>query len=210
MLNKKQYFITLGASVVVFFIIYIVSYYISFNTNDSIILPTQKVVIDKDKSKLANSPKVQNNIEEVSIVPSTKVTLELKDINNNQIQSVVLDPATLLGHTKEAIQDRFTNYVVETFSEDEVTLVKTLKLETANIDTKNNIYVLAIDNDKLCIKEKSTGIVCGYISRELSDLSSYLYSEFLKENIEITDKEKEKLLIDGSFLQIILQDYESE
>ena len=78
------------------------------------------------------------------------------------------------------------------------------------MNNQDDIYVLGIDDNRLCIKIKSTDVVCGYIDRELTDLSSYLYSEFLKENITITDVEREKLLVDGGFLQIILQDYESE
>lgn len=213
MLNKKQYFMTLGASIVVFFVIFIAAYFISFSTSDNLVLPAQKIAIEKQRSETENSItklKLENTQKEVAILPSTKVTLALKDTQNNQIESVILDTATLLGNTKEAIQNRFDNYAIETFSEDEVTLIRTVELDHAQVNNQDDIYVLGIDDNRLCIKIKSTDVVCGYIDRELTDLSSYLYSEFLKENITITDVEREKLLVDGGFLQIILQDYESE
>ena len=109
MLNKKQYFMTLGASIVVFFVIFIAAYFISFSTSDNLVLPAQKIAIEKQRSETENSItklKLENTQKEVAILPSTKVTLALKDTQNNQIESVILDTATLLGNTKEAIQKR--------------------------------------------------------------------------------------------------------
>ena len=213
MLNKKQYFIALGTGVTVFFVIFISSYLISYNTKDGIMLPAQKVMLQKEEDKLKNIDRIESDFirsNKLTILPSTKVTLAFKDINNNQIQSVILDTTTLLGNTRETLEHKFEDYAIETFSESEVKLVKMLDLNEALVDNQNHEYVLSIDKNKLCIKDKTTGNISGYIDRNVSDLSSYLYSEFLKENIKVTSDEREKLLVDGSFLQIILQDYESE
>ncbi len=213
MLNKKQYLITLGSAVATFIVVFVVAYFISVTTNANEFSTEINDKLIKEK-QLAEAQSKILRVEEMRkenpiILPNTKVTLELKDESSNITETIQLETKTLLGSTKDIIQDRFSECTVETFCEDEVVLVRTLE-NNKTIDKDDTAYVIAVEDSHICIKEQTTGMVCGYISKTIDDLSSYWYSEFLREQIIVSEEQKDRLLIDPSFLQVILQDYDSE
>ncbi len=213
MLNKRQYLITLGSAVATFIVVFAVAYLISVNTNGNALLPATNDKLIKEQEIQEAKVKIledeERKKEDPIILPNTKVILELKDESSNTKETIQLETKTLLGSTKDIIQKRFSECTVETFCEDEVVLVRTLE-NNKTINKDNMFYVIGVEDSHICIKEQSTGMVCGYISKSIEDLSSYWYSEFLRENIIVSEEQKDRLLSDSSFLQVILQDYDSE
>ena len=207
MLEKKQYWMTLLLAAVAFFILFIATYFISANGSKAATLMAGQVT----EAKITSTLTADQQLQITKIVPSTKILLCLENDAKEDIESVTLNANSLLGLTEEELQARFKEYSVETFSEDEVKLVKTVDRDELAVEVnavKN--YALGIEGEELCIKEVGTGTIVGHIARKATDFSSYLYSLFLKESITITEVQKESLLKDPSVLQRILQDYVGE
>lgn len=207
MLEKKQYWMTLLLAIVTFLILFITTYFISVN-GSKVVAPMVGQVAQLSASEM-EIPKEQFQI--AKILPSTKVSLCLKDEDKETIESVIINADSLLGLTEEELQERFKDYRIEMFNEEEVKLSR--MIQVAEVMTQTNAvrsYALGIDGEKVCIREVGTGNIVGHVARRATDFSSYIYSLFLKGTITITEVQKETLLKDPSVLQKILQDYVGE
>lgn len=208
MLEKKQYWITLLVAAIAFFILFIATYFIVMGRNKVVTPMAGQVLEEKNIAKTLSNDKLQI----AKILPSTEILLYLQTDNKEKIESVTLNATSLLGLTKDELQERFKDFSIETFNEDEVKLFKTVDLEPEVLNQTSQVksYALGIEGDGICIKERASGVVVGHVARKATDFSSYLYSLLLKESIVITTAQKEALLKDASVLQKILQDYVGE
>lgn len=208
MLERKQYWITLLVAAIAFFILFIATYFIVMERNKVVVPMAGQVVEEKNTPKLVADEQLQ--VEK--ILPSTEILLYLQTSNEEKLEGVTLNATSLLGLTKDELQDRFKDFSIETFSEEEVRLFKTIALESQVLAQSGEIknYALGIEGDEVCIKEVASGRVVGHVARKATNFSSYLYSLLLKESIVITSVQKDALLKDASVLQKILQDYVGE
>ena len=207
MLEKKQYWMTLLIATVTFLILFIATYFISMN-GSKVVTPMVGQVVQLNTSSMEMT---KEYFQIAKILPSTKISLCLKDQDKQTVESVIINADSLLGLTEEELQERFKDYCIETFNEEEVMLSRTIQM--AEVMTQTNAvrsYTLGIDGEKVCIREVGTGNIVGHVARRATDFSSYIYSLLLKGTITITEVQKETLLNDPSVLQKILQDYVSE
>ena len=207
MLEKKQYWMTLLIATVTFLILFIATYFISMN-GSKVVTPMVGQVVQLNTSSMEMT---KEYFQIAKILPSTKISLCLKDQDKQTIESVIINADSLLGLTEEELQERFKDYSIETFNEEEVMLSRTIQM--AEVMTQTNAvrsYTLGIDGEKVCIREVGTGNIVGHVARRATDFSSYIYSLLLKGTITITEVQKETLLNDPSVLQKILQDYVGE
>ena len=208
MLEKKQYWITLLVAAIAFFILFIATYFIVMGKNKVVIPMVGQVLEEKNSPRLV----VNNSLQAQKILPSTEILLYLQNNNKEKLETVTLNATSLLGLTKDELQERFKDFSIETFSEEEVKLFKTVASDSEGLEQLGEVknYALSIEDDEVCIKEVASGRVVGHVARKATDFSSYLYSLLLKESIIITSAQKEALLKDASVLQKILQDYVGE
>ena len=208
MLGKKQYVLTLLSSVLVFFCLFALAYgYISETSNPV----TTPMVVDlvEELESFGTSQEA-----EARILPSTRITVRLQDDQAGVIEEAHLEAASLLGLTEETLMDRFKDYELETFDEEEVRLTKVVSGMATNevvevaVTLKN--YVLGVDGDYVCIKEEGHTEPLTRIERKATDFSSRMYSLLLKESIHISEAQKDALIQDASLLPKIMQDYSGE
>ena len=202
MLSKKQYLYTLIAAVIVFGVIFLVTY---FYTKDN------SWQVETTKATIISNEELASAIEEVEecILPQTKIVLKNQNLNNKSISQTKLDARSLLGLNREELGNRFEGYTIETFSEKEVTLVKNVE-PTISKEEDITTYVLGVEDQYVCIKEKGTSKRPVKIDYEVIHFSKYIYSLLLNEEIEITSAQKEALLLNPSMLQRVLQGYVGE
>lgn len=151
----------------------------------------------------------QKHPEETYILPQTKIILKNQDVKQKSVTETKIDAKSLLGLTKEEVAQQFKDYTIETFNEKEVTLVKNVQ-EEVQTQGDQAIYVLGVEDQNVCIKEKNSAKRPVKIDYEVSHFSKYVYSLLLNEEIEITSAQKEALLLSPSALQKILQGYVGE
>lgn len=198
MLTKKQYVVTLGIAVLLFFICFIVTYrYYSHQGS-----------LGQQANTLQKVDIAQVQEEEITIAPHTKITLKVQDTTTNKEHKTNIDAKSLLGLTEEEVAERFEDYTVEAFSEKEVLLKKEIASQALTAQTAT--YVLGVLGDYVCIKEKDSTKRPIQIDYPVRQLSGYMYSMLLNEEIVITNKQKEALLVSPTGLQRILQDYVGE
>ena len=201
MLSKKQYGLTLLAAVIVFFLMFALTAWF-FSSRDK--AGRSDEVVKKEQSMT-----MQNEAtKEVTILPQTKITLKIEDLTTHKEVKTHVNAESLLGLSEEELAKRFDDYTIETFSEKEVCLVKSMESEV--VADHNATYVLGILGDNVCIKEKDATSRPVKIDYGVKHLSSYIYSIILNEEIEISSEQKEALLLNPNTLQKILQDYVGE
>lgn len=201
MLSKKQYWYTLLVAISVFFVVFLITYFYTKEHAWHIEsqTETQSAQVDSMWSDVE---------EEITILPQTKVTLKLEDTRTHKQSETRLESKSLLGVTEKELQEQFKDYTIETFNEKEVTLVKNYSSEA--VQKEDVTYVLGVQDNYVCIKEKDTGKRPVKIDYEINHLSKYIYSLLLNEEIVITTAQKEALLLNPSTLQKILQGYVGE
>lgn len=201
MLNKKEYGMTLLIASTVFFIMLaITAGYYAQQTGTSY----QQASFHRETER----PVITQHPEEVVILPNTKITLKIEDLTTHKELRTTVDAVSLLGLNKEELAQRFDDYSVETFNEKEVCLTKAI--ESEQLPEEKVTYVLAVLEDRVCIKQKDRDVRPIRIDYDVYHLSSYVYSLLLNEEIEITKEQKEALLLNPSVLQKILQSYVGE
>lgn len=201
MLTKKQYGWTLLIAVVVFIVAFIWTYHIN----------SQKETIPQASSRSLQQSTLEEPskpLSEVTVAPYTKVWLKIQDHTTHKVDKENVDASSLLGLNRQEVAQRFADYVIETFNEREVCLKKEVTSQLQQ--PKETTYILGISDDYVCIKEKDTTKRPIKIDYAAKRLSGYTYSILLNEEIEITNKQKEALLLNPSGLQKILQDYVGE
>lgn len=201
MLSKKQYWYTLLAAIIIFFVIFLVSYF--YTMGHVWRTESESDVIASREENVAASP------VETTILPQTKIILKAEDTRTHKQSEARIDSSSLLGLTEEELQEEFKDYTIETFNEKEVTIVKNYSSEVMPEDDSVT-YVLGVDGNYVCIKEKGTTKRPVKIDYEINHLSRYIYSLLLNEEIIITSAQKEALLLNPSTLQKILQGYVGE
>lgn len=204
MLSKKQYLYTLIIAIIIFFVFFAMTYY--YTKEHSWVKPSETQDTVGQVSELIANTLVE---EKVTILPQTRITLKTHDIRTHKQDQTKLDANTLLGLTEEALQEQFKEYTIEAFSEKEVTLVKRFSSEASSV-IDEAVYVLGVEGNYVCIKEKDTMKRPVKIDYEIHHFSKYIYSLLLNEEIVITSAQKEALLLNPSTLQKILQGYTGE
>lgn len=205
MLSKKQYIYTLVIAIVFFCVVFVGCYvymknhswHIEEEGNTELLfkIPYTEVVPEK----------------EICILPQTKITLKNECKNQKFSNETRISTFGLLGLNQEELEKRFEDYTVETFSEKQVVLVKQVEpLPPSTAKSKEWTYVLGVEDQYVCIKEKDSNNRPVKMDYEVSHFSKYVYSLLLNEEIEITQAQKEMLLLKPSKLQSILQGYMGE
>ncbi len=203
MLSRKQYLYTLLAAVIIFGIVFGITYfYIRENS-------WQVQTAEHKGSSIVEEFATSTEKPEICIMPQTKIILKNQNVKNKSISETKLDTKSLLGLNEKEIANRFSGYTIETFNEKEVTLVKNVEQALSN-EEDQAVYVLGVEEQYVCIKEKGTGKRPVKIDYEVTHFSKYIYSLLLNEEIEITSAQKEALLLNPSTLQRILQGYMGE
>ena len=203
MLTKKQYLYTLLAAVIVFGLVFISTYFYMKATS------WQVDVAEQTPNVVGEEITASVSKDEVYILPQTKIILKNQNVKNKSVSETKLDSKSLLGLNKEELASRFPDYTINTFNEREVVLSKHIEQTTMN-EERQIIYVLGVDEQYVCIKEKGTTKRPVKIDYEITHFSKYIYSLLLNEEIEITSAQKEALLLNPSTLQGILQGYVGE
>ena len=203
MLTKKQYLYTLLAAVIVFGLVFISTYFYMKATS------WQVDVAEQTPNVVGEEITASVSKDEVYILPQTKIILKNQNVKNKSVSETKLDSKSLLGLNKEELASRFPDYTINTFNEREVVLSKHIEQTTMNEESQI-IYVLGVDEQYVCIKEKGTTKRPVKIDYEITHFSKYIYSLLLNEEIEITSAQKEALLLNPSTLQGILQGYVGE
>lgn len=201
MLNKKQYWHTLLVAIVVFFIVFTITYF--YTKGHAWHIESGESTQMTQTETLQVVPK---SVQEVTILPQTKVTLKMEDTRTHQQSQTRLESRSLLGLTKNDLQEQFKDYTIETFNEKEVTLVKNYCSEV-EVHDEEVTYVLGVEGNYVCIKERDTNRRPIKIDYEINHFSKYIYSLLLNEEIVITSAQKEALLLNPSTIQKILQGY---
>ncbi|MBE6021618.1 MAG: hypothetical protein E7231_00130 [Cellulosilyticum sp.] len=201
MLSKKQYLYTLFIAIAVFILVFLVTYFYTKQNSWHI--------EQSDEPIAMSGLSVEQWPEEIYILPQTKIVLKNQNTKGKAFSETKVDSKSLLGLTKDEVADRFKGYTIETFNEKEVTLVKDISQEQ-KLETPDVTYVLGVDDHYVCIKEKGTTKRPVKIDYEVAHFSKYIYSLLLNEEIEITNAQKEALLLNPSTLQKILQGYVGE
>lgn len=204
MLSKKQYLYTLIIAIVIFFVFFAITYY--YTKENSWVTPSETQDIQSQVGALVSDIPAD---ERVIILPQTKITLKTKDTTTHKQDQTKVDASTLLGLTEEDLQEQFKEYTIEAFNEKEVTLVKNFSSDASAVIDETT-YVLGVEGNHVCIKEKDTMKRPVKIDYEINHFSKYIYSLLLNEEIVITSAQKEALLLNPSTLQKILQGYTSE
>lgn len=205
MLSKKQYIYTLVIATVVFCVVFAGCY---------VYMKTHSWHIEEEENTelLSKIPYTEVVPEkEICILPQTKITLKNKCKNQKFSNETRISTFGLLGLNQKEIEKRFEDYTVETFSEKQVVLVKQVEpLPPSTAKSKERTYVLGVEDQYVCIKEKDSNNRPVKMDYEVSHFSKYVYSLLLNEEIEITQAQKEMLLLKPSKLQSILQGYMGE
>ena len=202
MLSKKQYLYTLLVAILMFAIVFAITYFYIKNNS-------WRLESNTEPSAFTESSQVDEWAEATYILPQTKIVLKNQNTKNKFLSETKLDAKSLLGLTKDEVADRFKGYTIETFNEKEVILVKNVPIEQKP-EADTTVYVLGVDEHYVCIKEKGTTKRPVKIDYEVDHFSKYVYSLLLNEEIEITSAQKEALLLNPSTLQQILQGYVGE
>lgn len=208
MLSKKQYGLTLLASVIVFFVFFIgTSFY--FSRSNPVESNREEALALQHSQKESNEEaSAKKEPEQQVIMPQTKITIKVFDTATHKEEKITMNPLSLLGDSRETLQKKFDAYTIETFNEKEVCLSK--KIESVKPVLKDADYVLGVDGAYVCIKEKDSKARPIRLDYKVQHVSSYIYSLLLNEEISITPKQKEALLLNVGSLQKILQDYVGE
>lgn len=204
MLSKKQYLYTLIIAIVIFFVFFALTFF--YTKEHSWVTPSEPQDIAGQVGVLQTKEQTE---EKVTILPQTQITLKTRDTTTHKQNQTKLNANSLLGLTEEALQEQFKEYTIEAFNEKEVTLVKQFSSHT-NAIADEATYVLGVEGNYVCIKEKNTVKRPVKIDYEINHFSKYIYSLLLNEEIVITSVQKEALLLNPSTLQKILQGYIGE
>lgn len=197
MLSKKQYLWTLMVAIGLFIVIFLVTYFsICLSNKNTNVAPENVAELN------LSEPWQEKNY----VLPQTKIILRTQSIQNKLLSEARLDATPLLGYTEDEVADRFKGYTIETFNEDEVTLIKTIETEE-DIDEGQKVYTLGIEDGYVCIKEKDSTSRAVKIDYEESRCSQYVHQLLSAGIVEITSAQKEALLLNASTLQRILQNY---
>jgi len=203
MLKKRHYYLTLGIGVLAFFIVFVITYYFVKMTTTPPQQVPQMIMTRNEKSIDAiayNQPK-----PEVTIQPNTHITLSLVDQDDTMLDSKELDPLSLLGVNQTTLKQKFAGYQVDTFNEQNVLMKKVLTNANQSLD-----YVLGIQDDYVCIVEEGPSKQYIKLNIPATQFSTQTYSLLLKEQIKITTVQKDKLLLDSTYIETILQSYQEE
>ena len=200
MFSIKQYIFTLIVAVVAFGAVFAWAYVKTTEKVAPDTTQTKKVTLAETPDEILASPSVP------TILPHTKITLITEDMRTHKRNEAKISPSTLLGLTQEEVADEFSDYTVEAFNEKEVRLIKNYESEEI-ADLHNKKYILGVDGNNVCIKDAETDTCPVKVDYEVTHLSKYIYSMLLSEEIEITNAQKEALLLNPNTIQKILQGY---
>lgn len=202
MLKKKEYWYTLGAAALTFFLVFAICYMVTSRQNTLNDQAGETIDIGE---VLENDKAIK---QDLSIKPYTKVTLSIQNRGKVTLKEVAISPDALLGMTKSELENRFKNYTVQAFNEDEVKLIRIVEEEGSAPVSQS--YVLGIQDHYVCIKSKDQHALIAQLEVCADHFSSYTYSLLLKESITISQDQKDALLKDAGVLEQILQNDEEE
>lgn len=205
MLDKKQYIYTLVIAILVFAIAFAITFF--YMKANSWNIGKEENTELFSKIPLPHAQALEE--KEVCILPQTQITLKNECKNQKYSNETRISNFGLLGLNQQEIEKRFHDYKVELFSEKQVVLVKQVEATPLN-QSDGTTYVLGVEDQYVCIKEKDSNKRPVKMDYEVNHFSKYIYSLLLNEEIEITPAQKEALLLKPSKLQSILQGYMGE
>jgi hypothetical protein len=203
MLKRKQYLLTLFIGIVLFFIVFLTTYYYIVSHSKTSEVSESRAVGKGEQSIDVIAAVVPER--ELTVQPDTDIRLVVVDEDNRIVEDKKIDPLILNGLNQVDLEKRFEGYQLMTFDEKQITLKKTIAHQDKPAE-----YALGIEDDFVCIVEK--GDIKTYIKLDL--LANYFsrntYSLLLKEQIPISPVQKEELLKNPYYIDKILQSYEEE
>lgn len=207
MLKRKQYWISLGIAVLVFFIAFLVAYLYFLYTGSS-------VQEDKVAKVTAYEQSIVGLKEEepmVKITPYTKVILTLLDEMGKTVETASIEVGSVIGLDEEELKERFIGYDITRFNEKEVLLSKKINTTAVSINERDEDeskrYVLGISGEYICIAEEVSQEVIAILDLRAVEFSSQTYSQLLSRSVHLTSVECETLIEHPEQIFIILQAY---
>lgn len=204
MLKRKQYLITLVIAVIIFIIFFIITYY---RIQERTLKPQHAYESPIGRSEQSIDVLGDIQTQPVTIQPYTKIHLLLVDEHDQKIEDKIIETPLLLGLSEQQIKQQFEGYEVVNFDEKEVIIKKVLITAT-----ESSRYYLGIQNEWVCIIQQGEGNVKQYIPLNIDfvNFSKYTYSLLLKEQIEISAEQKDRLIDNPHYIEKILQSYQEE
>jgi hypothetical protein len=184
-----------------FFIIFF--WYSRKNPKDQVLLVSNNLANTKTKVK-----NFQDNIENINkndeiITPSTMMSYDYYDIDNNKIQTTnELAPYFMIGMNKDQLKNYFDDWEVKKFSHEKVIMQKNI-----NDSNKNQNYL---------ISTKDGHVAVFYLDKDnIDNMSNLILKEITPTPIDsLTLEDRERLyrgikIFGDETLSKIIQDYES-
>ncbi len=205
MLKRKQYFITLFIAVMMFFTVFIVSYYLVKDTPKRQTAVESQIAGADEESIDVLADTESEKLE--TIQPDTRIHVMVFDDTSHLIDDKELDPFSLLGLNEMELREKFKGYSLVEFSKERVELKKVLTAEE-----EEGEYILGLQDEEVCIIEKENGSIKRIMPLGISinRFSRSTYSLLLKEQIVLSMQQKNELLANPEYIEQILQSYEQE
>lgn len=203
MLTKKQYISMLIAASIVFLAIFGIAYIYTINHVEPIPIEKEDELyseneIDLDTQSIAEVSNIQN----VTILPSTKVEMRILDQDNNIISQEIIPTTSLLGLSQNEVKNLFKEYEIIYFNPDQVLLEK-----TRYIEPKEPEYKLGIENGEIGIITLSDQREFTSLGIAVKDFSKRTHMLLMNEMISLKPAQKEELQKDPYYIEYILQNY---
>ena len=203
MLKRNQYFLMLLIGIIVFIVVFIGTYFVvRLNTPTPQNMPS---LVSAQGEKIVDTLSPYKAAEETKVTSSTSIQLVLVDKDDQVVETQKVDALALVGCNEAMIKQRFSDYELKEFTKDHVVLKRVLEQKPQNVE-----YSLGVQEEHVCIVEKGNNKTYTKLDLLATQFSKAVYSAFLKEEINITDTQKEKLLSDATYIETILQYYEGE
>lgn len=203
MLKRKQYLLTLFIGIVLFFVLFLTTYYYMVGQAKTSEVSKGKA-IDKDEQSVDVIATAVFE-EELTVQPDTDIRLVVVDEADRTIENKKIDPLILVGFNQSDLEKKFEGYEIMVFDEKNVTLKKMIVHEDKPVE-----YTLGIEDDFVCIVEKGDSKTSIKLDLLAHYFSRNTYSLLLKQQIPISAAQKEELLKNPYYIDKILQSYEEE
>lgn len=198
MLNKKQLVRVISIAAIIFIIMFgsFYAYFYTTGTKEPIV---PEEVVQASSEGTMQPTKEQSVKQEIVILPSTEVTLELYE-NEILVSTQQIPVSTVMGLSEAKLQEMFQGYTVEVFSAERVVLEE----HTTPVKLPPS-YQLGVQDEIIGIMgtEDSEFISLNLSTRECPKAAV----DLLRAGIPITPQEKQKLQRNPYYIEAILQSY---
>ncbi|MHC1750150.1 MAG: hypothetical protein AB9856_17925 [Cellulosilyticaceae bacterium] len=209
MLSKKQYYNMLLASIVVFILVFMGAYLYTQYASKENVKQTKRVIQKQSVDTLQNieaTPSVKGTATPnhvITINPATKIVVDLVNSRDELVKTDFLESATLLGYTREDLDQHFKGYEIKEFTDRKLVLEKRIEDQT-----KVSQYKMGCQGDGVGIVVlEGTEKKFIPIGITLDDFSVQTGQLLKSEALEITTMQKQMLEKDPYYIEQILQSY---